>query len=104
MGSQELAVDFAEHAALVVASCERALERSAARGQPFDGVLFHAGSSGLYHADDQAIPFRPVAHFARWAPVPGPGHWLACRPGVRPELIRVVPSDYWYYVFLEQAE
>ena len=88
--------DFAEHAALVTAACERALERSQAQGQSLAGVLFHAGSGGFYHADDQAIPFRPVPHFARWAPLAGAGHWLACRPGERPRLIRVVPRDYWH--------
>jgi Xaa-Pro dipeptidase len=92
----DLEADFAEHAVVVAAACERALERSAAQGRSLDGVLFHAGSAGVYHADDQAVPFRPVPHFARWAPLAGAGHWLACRPGARPRLIRVAPRDYWY--------
>jgi Xaa-Pro dipeptidase len=92
----DVAAQFAEHARLVARACERALERSAERRQPFEGVLFHAGSTRAYHADDQEISFRPVPHFARWAPVPGPGHWLVWRPGRRPQLIRQVPDDYWY--------
>lgn len=91
-----VAAAFEEHVAFVRGACERALERSAAGGQPFEGVLFHAGRPGYYHADDQTWAFRPVPHFARWAPIPGPGHLLAFRPGDRPQLVRVVPDDYWY--------
>jgi len=86
---------FHEHVGVVRVACERALERAAAAGQRYDGVLFHSGSPGHYHADDQAWPFRTVPHFARWAPVAGPGHWLAFCPGERSRLVRFVPEDYW---------
>jgi Xaa-Pro dipeptidase len=59
-------------------------------------VLFHSGTPLTYHADDQQVPFRSVPHFARWAPLSGPGHWLLYRPGERPRLARVVPADYWH--------
>ena len=91
----DLVAAFHEHVGVVRAAGERALERAAAVGQPYDGVLFHSGSAGHYHADDQAWPFRTVPHFARWAPVAGPGHWLAFCPDDRPRLVRFVPDDYW---------
>ena len=92
----DVAAAFEEHVAEVQAACERALERSAAAGRSFDGVVFHAGSPGLYHADDQTWPFRSVPHFARWVPLSGPGHLVAASPGDRPRLVRVVARDEWH--------
>ena len=92
----DLLADFEQHVAAVAAAATRSLERAAEAGEQFEGVLFHAGSPGVYHADDQAVPFRPVPHFARWAPLSGADHWLAYRPGERAQLLRHVPSDYWY--------
>jgi Xaa-Pro dipeptidase len=86
---------FREHIALVSQMVESALEASAAAGEGFDGIVFHAGSKARYHADDLTVPFRPTPHFARFAPVEGSDHLLLFRPGERVRLVRVVPRDYW---------
>jgi Xaa-Pro dipeptidase len=92
----EWATLFGAHTRALESICEVALRRSAEAGEGFDGIVFHAGSQAVYHRDDQTVPFRSAAHFARWAPVPGPNHLVVYRPGVRPQLIRVVPRDYWH--------
>ncbi len=87
---------YTEHLDAISGSAANALALSAEAGHPFDGIVFHAGETAYYHADDHDIAFKPTPHFARWAPVPGPDHLLVFRPGRRPKLIRVVPEDYWY--------
>jgi len=87
---------FRDHVREMEVVCERALEYSAAAGEGFDGVVFHAGSPVFYHRDDQLMPFRTSAHFARWGAIPGANHLLAQVPGRRARLVRVVPDDYWY--------
>ena len=87
---------YTEHLDAISGSAANALALSAEAGRPFDGIVFHAGETAYYHADDHDIAFKPTPHFARWAPVPGPDHLLLFRPGRRPKLIRVVPEDYWY--------
>jgi Xaa-Pro dipeptidase len=79
----------------VAAACEHALEQSAAAGSPFDGILFHSGAARTYHAQDREIPFQPVPHFARLAPLAAPDQWVVLRPGTRPRLVRVVPLGFW---------
>ena len=86
---------FRDHIRSVCVMAEDALAVSAAAGRGFDGIVFHAGSATCYPADDLAIPFRSLPHFARFAPVPGPDHLLRFRPGEPPRLARVVPVDYW---------
>ncbi|RMG48705.1 MAG: Xaa-Pro dipeptidase [Acidobacteria bacterium] len=63
---------------------------------PGDAVLFHAGEERTYPGDDQPIPFRPSGHFARWVPLPGPGHFVLARPGRRPLVARFAPRDFWF--------
>lgn len=87
---------FAAHIQTVCDHADKALAVAADAEAAYDGIVFHAGTQEYYHADDQPIPFRPVAHFARFAPVPGPEHLLLVRPGKRPRLFQVVPPDYWY--------
>ena len=72
---------FRDHVAAVRNSAAEALEHAARAGAHFDGIVFHSGSPSFYHADDIAIPFRPVPHFTRLAPLEGPGHLLCLRPG-----------------------
>ncbi len=87
---------FDDHIAQVSRMTEKALAVSAEIGpDEFGGIVFHAGRRARYHADDQAVPFRSLPHFARFAPVPGPDHLLLFRPGEPLRLGRVVPSDYW---------
>jgi len=87
---------FAAHIDTVCEHTEKALAVAAASEAAYDGIVFHAGTQDSYHADDNAIPFRPVPHFARFAPVQGPEHLLLYRPGPAPRLFQVVPEDYWY--------
>ncbi|HZL86548.1 MAG TPA: Xaa-Pro dipeptidase [Candidatus Krumholzibacteria bacterium] len=87
---------FADHIQRVSAHTDKALTVAAEAEAAYDGIVFHAGTQDNYHADDQGIPFRPVPHFARFAPVAGPEHLLVYRPGMRPRLYHVVPEDYWY--------
>lgn len=73
-----------------------AVERAGRAGVAVDGVLFHAGRARSYHRDDEPVPFRPGAHFARWCPLAGPEHVVLARPGRRPRVVRVRPRDFWY--------
>ncbi len=73
-----------------------ALEHAGRKGPRLDGVLFHSGSQQTYHRDDELIVFRPAAHFRRWVPLDGAEHAVLARPGRRPLVVRVRPTDYWY--------
>ena len=92
----ELHGTYAAHLAHALGVVDAALAASAAAGHPYDGVVFHAGSERYYHADDQPFPFKPVPHFQRLAPVQGPDHLIAYRPGCAPTLAQVVAHDYWH--------
>lgn len=93
----ELEKLYARHLQALDAYLVDALERAAKKGLPLDGVFFHAGSEGTYHADDEAIPFHSHAHFRRWAPpLEGPEHGVLARPGQKPKVFRVRPRDYWH--------
>lgn len=93
---------YGDHLTRVLAHLERALETAALEmaddvgGIAASGIVFDAGPERFYPADDQAVPFRPHPHFARIAPIASPGHLLVVRPGDRPELLIVIPRDYWY--------
>ncbi|MFQ5600742.1 MAG: Xaa-Pro dipeptidase [Candidatus Krumholzibacteriia bacterium] len=93
MSTQQL---FAEHITTISEHTEKALALAAELEAAYDGIVFHSGTQDLYHADDHPIPFRPVPHFARFAPVAGPEHLLVFRPGSKPKLFQVVPRDFWY--------
>ncbi len=74
-----------------------ALENAGRHGLALDGVLFHAGRQQAYHRDDELIVFRSSAHFRRWVPpLAGPEHAVLARPGRKPLVVRVRPTDYWY--------
>jgi Xaa-Pro dipeptidase len=62
---------------------------------PWSGFVLHAGTPATYHADDLHVPFRPLPHFVRFAPVPGPHHLMRFCPGERLRVVRVVADDYW---------
>ncbi len=87
---------FAAHIDTVCEHAEKALNLAAEHEARYDGIVFHAGSQGYYHADDRAVFFKPVPHFARFAPLQGPDHLLLFEPGAKPKLWQVVPADYWY--------
>jgi Xaa-Pro dipeptidase len=87
---------YADHIQTLDRRYGEILRTLAAAGSEYEGLVFHAGSEILYHADDQPVPFRPVPHFARWAPLKGSDHLLVFEPGRKPRLLQVVPRDYWY--------
>jgi Xaa-Pro dipeptidase len=87
---------FADHMETVHGQLDQALAVARAGGASFDSIVFHAGSEQMYHADDQPVAFRTVAHFARLAPLPGADHFILYRPGERLRLVRVAPADFWY--------
>lgn len=89
---------YGEHLRTLDRILSDALERSAAMGQGFDAVLFHAGCESFYFADDRPIVFRETPHFKRYVPLRGPEHCLLARPGRRPLLVRVAPRDYWFEI------
>lgn len=73
-----------------------ALEHADRHGLGLDGVLFHSGRQAMYHRDDELICFRATPHYRRWVPLEGPEHAVLARPGRRPLVVRVRPTDYWY--------
>ena len=65
---------FREHIAEVGRAAERSLAVAETAIGGLGGVVLHAGTTGFYHADDLAVPFRSLPHFTRFAPVPGADH------------------------------
>ena len=87
---------YAGHVEAVRRATAGALKTSQEHGgAAYAGIVFHAGSAQLFHADDQEIPFRSVAHFARFVPAPGPDHALVFRPDRPPRLVRHLHQGFW---------
>jgi Xaa-Pro dipeptidase len=86
---------FRDHVTEVCRAAERSLAVAETTIGGLGGIVFHAGTTAFYAADDVAVPFRSLPHFARLAPVPGPDHLLLFRPGEPVQLALVVPQDYW---------
>ncbi len=87
---------YREHLTTLDRYLTDALEHAGRNGLAFDGVLFHSGRQATYHRDDELIVFREAAHFQRWVPLDGPEHAVLARPGEKPLVVRVQPTDYWY--------
>ncbi len=83
---------FAAHLEVLQGQWEAALN---AHG--YDAAVLPAGAASNYFQDDQAPPFHPSPHFARWFPDANCEHSaLLVRPGKRPRLYFYRPADYWY--------
>ena len=83
---------YASHVATLAKQWEEAL---AAHG--FEAAVVPAGEAEMYFQDDQAPPFHPNPHFARWFPDDDCEHSaLLVRPGERPKLHFHQPSDFWH--------
>ena len=83
---------YRAHLATLAAQWEEAL---ATHG--FDAAVVPAGISAMYFQDDQAPPFHPNPHFARWFPSDDCEHSvLLLRPGQAPRLYFHQPADYWH--------
>ncbi len=87
---------YRDHLTTLDRHLQEALEHAGRKGLRLDGVLFHSGRQETYHRDDELIVFRPAGHFRRWVPLDGPEHAVLARPGRRPLVVRVRPTDYWY--------
>ncbi|MEK7531226.1 MAG: Xaa-Pro dipeptidase [Patescibacteria group bacterium] len=68
--------------------------RAALHATGFDTLVIHAGIPDFFHADDQAVPFHSVPHFARFVPVNSPHHFLIITTDSA-RVIEVIPTHYW---------
>lgn len=63
----------------------------------YDAAVVPAGVPAMYYQDDQAPPFHPNPHFARFYPDDNcAGSVLLVRPGVSPKLYFAQPGGYWH--------
>ena len=84
--------EFQLHVDTIGKQWERAL---AANGS--DAAVVPAGIAQMYFQDDQAPPFHPNPHFARFYPDDNCEHSvLLMRPGTKPKLYFHGESSYWY--------
>ena len=81
---------YAEHVELLARETSRVLQQ-----EGYAGLVLFAGQEEHYFADDQAISFRPLPHFARWCPLGSEGHVLYLRVGSTPSLYLHQPESYW---------
>ncbi len=83
---------YRSHLADLAAHWERALAEHG-----FDAAVVPAGEAEFYFQDDQAPPFHPNPHFARWFPSDDcERSVLVVRPGKTPKLFFHEPADYWH--------
>ena len=68
--------------------------RAALKVTGFETLVIHAGIPDFFHADDQAVPFHSVPHFARFVPVNSPHHFLIITPDSA-RVIEIIPTHYW---------
>ncbi|MEN9390506.1 MAG: hypothetical protein RLZZ283_606 [Candidatus Parcubacteria bacterium] len=80
---------FKTHVAHCLKEARAALEATA-----FDTVVIHAGIPDFFHADDQAVPFHSVPHFARFVPLNSPHHFLIITRDTA-RVIEIIPTHYW---------
>ena len=63
----------------------------------FDTLAIYAGSPHMLFLDDHPYPFKPNPHFKLWVPLEDAVDcWLVYRPGEKPRLIFLQPTDYWH--------
>ena len=84
--------EYLDHVAAITGQWERALAANGA-----DAAVIPAGVAQMYFQDDQAPPFHPNPHFARFYPDDNceQSVLLVC-PGDRPKLYFHRPASYWY--------
>ena len=62
-----------------------------------DVAVLPSGNAAMYFQDDQAPPFHPNPHFARWLPGQDcEGSVLVVRPGARAKMHFLCADDYWH--------
>ena len=83
---------YRAHLALLQRHWEAALAKHG-----YDAAVVPAGASAMYYDDDQAPPFHPNPHFARWFPDDDCEQAaLLVRPGRAPKLYFHRLEDYWH--------
>ena len=83
---------YQAHLATLEGQWQRALAE-----EGFDAAVVPAGETEMYFQDDQAPPFHPNPHFARWLPRDECEHSvLLVRPGATPKLHFLQAADYWH--------
>ena len=84
--------EFAAHLASVASQWAEALAENR-----HDAAVVPAGAPAMYYQDDQAPPFHPNPHFARFFPDDNcAGSVLLVRPGANPKLYFSQPGGYWH--------
>ena len=84
--------EFAAHLASVASQWGDALAENR-----HDAAVVPAGAPAMYYQDDQAPPFHPNPHFARFYPDDNcAGSVLLVRPGANPKLYFSQPGGYWH--------
>ena len=84
--------EFAAHLASIADHWGEALAENR-----YDAAVVPAGVSAMYYQDDQAPPFHPNPHFARFYPDDNcEGSVLLVRPGANPKLYFAQPGGYWH--------
>ena len=90
-----LAFDEAGYAAHIAELGEQWQRTLAEHG--FEAAVVPAGEAEMYFQDDQAPPFHPNPHFARWFPDDDCEHSvLLVRVGHAPKLYFRAAADYWH--------
>ena len=83
---------FLAHIATIAEHWDQSLASSG-----FEAAVVPAGIAQMYFQDDQAPPFHPNPHFARFYPDDNCEHsTLLVRAGRRPRLYFHRPASYWY--------
>ena len=90
-----MAFDEAGYAAHIAELGEQWQRALAEHG--FEAAVVPAGEAEMFFQDDQAPPFHPNPHFARWFPDDDCEHSvLLVRPGDVPKLYFHAAADFWH--------
>jgi Xaa-Pro dipeptidase len=83
---------YPAHLQYVISALQEAMTEAG-----LDGLVIEAGRTRLAFQDDQAYPFRPNPWYLWPAPAPAaPGSLFLIRNNELPELLLVLPQDYWH--------
>jgi Xaa-Pro dipeptidase len=83
---------YPAHLQYVISALQSAMTQAG-----LDGLVIEAGRVRLAFQDDQAYPFRPNPWYLWPAPAPAaPGSLFLIRNNELPELLLVLPQDYWH--------
>lgn len=98
--NDDIAALFEQHIASLSVSYQRAFTETGLDTNSASLVIY-SGSQRYYFADDRTVPFQAFGHFLNWVPVNRPDQFLIVRPGTKPVLLQLIPSDFWHDQRLE---